>query len=301
MSKTEKSPIIIIRDVLRREVEKRTEGAVTVMYDDHDLPSYMLRIPRFNLETVDSGIGKGTHPAFIVGEREVAELFIGLVPATRIGGVACSLPGNDRTCNITFDEAREMCSKKGRGWHLLTSWEWAALVAFLVKTRFADFVKSWWEWTDGLKLVDGKFYFPKNNDFEKPEAEWEYQGAGFDDVDGRPVLTAEVTSRSGADGGYTHIDQIAELEKTESYNALPADVRLRLAQLLIDPVVTPVLSAISGDNDLYVRNYSERVPLRGGYWSSGADAGLAALYLGGARSYSHGNIGLRPAFINLKD
>jgi hypothetical protein len=297
MSEKEQSPIIMIRDTLRREVEKRTEGAVTVMYDDRDMPSYMLRIPRFKLETIDSGIGKGTHPAFIVGEREVDELFIGLVPATRIDGLAYSLPGHNRVCNITVDEARELCVKKGKGWHLVSSWEWAALLAFLVKTNSTHFEKAYWEWTDGLKLLDGKFYFPKTNDFEKPEAEWEYQGAGFDDIEGRPVLTADIARQSETDGDYTHIDEIAKLEKSESYAALPADVRLRFAQLLIDPVATPVLSAIDGDSDLYVRNYGERLPLRGGAWHNGAGAGLACLYLNDARSSVYNSLGCRPAFI----
>jgi hypothetical protein len=308
MSKTENSPVVIIRDVLRREVEKRTEGAVTVMYDDHDLPSYMLRIPRFNLETVDSGIGKGTHPAFIVGEREVEELFIGLVPATRIGGLAYSLPGEDRVCRITFDEARELCVKKGKGWHLLTNWEWSALPAFLIKTRYAHFQKAYWEWTDGLKLVDGKFYFPKTNDFEKPEAEWDFQGVAFDDIDGRPVLSAEITHHTEENpgnqhGGYTRIDEIGELKKSDSYNALPAEVRMLFARLLIDPVATPIFTetSASGDNDLCVRNYGERLPLRGGRWRTGAYAGLASLNLNYARSHSYPGIGCRPAFINLKD
>jgi hypothetical protein len=299
MSKTEKSPLIIVQDTLRREIEKRTGGAVTVMYDDHDIPSYMLRVPRFNLETVDSGLGKGTHPAFIVGEREVAELFIGLVPATLIGGCVYSLPGYDRVCAITFDKARELCVKKGKGWHLVSNWEWSALLAFLVKTNFAHFERTLWEWTDGLKLLDGRFCFPKTNEFEKPEAEWEYQGAGFDGIEGRPVLTAGITNRSDTDGCYTHINEIAELEKSESYNALPADVRLRFAQLLIDPVAIPVLSAIDGGNDLYVRNYAERLPVRGGSWGCGAGVGVAALDLLDARSNSGDGVGCRPAYINL--
>jgi hypothetical protein len=186
MSKTEQFPVVIIRDALRQEIEKRTEGAVTVMYDDHDIPSYMVRIPRFHLETVDSGLGRGVHPAFLVGEeREVEELFIGLVPATLISGLAYSLPGHYHACNITFDQARESCVKKGKGWHLVSNWEWSALLAFLVKTRFAHFEKSWFEWTDGLKLVEGNCYFPQTNTFETPEHEWEFPGAGFDDIKGR--------------------------------------------------------------------------------------------------------------------
>jgi hypothetical protein len=309
MNETENSPVVIIRDALRREIEKRTEGVVTVMYDDRDIPSYMLRIPRFNVETIDSSLGRGVHPAFIVGEREVEEIFIGLVPATRIGGLAYSLPGYGRISNITFDEAREMCVKKGKGWHLLTNWEYSALFAFLMKahrTHCAHFQKLYWDWTDGLKLVDGKFYFPKTNDFEKPEAEWDFQGVAFDDIDGRPVLSAEVTHYTEKNigsklGTYSYIDEIGKLEKSDSYNALPIEVRTLFARLFIDPVATPIFAYNSVDsNELHVRNYGERVALRGN-WGNGPFTGLAALSLGAARSDA-GECGVcRPAFINLKD
>ncbi|MFX3889340.1 hypothetical protein ACJBVY_12400, partial [Streptococcus suis] len=42
-------------------------------------------------------------------------------------------------------------------------------------------------------------------------------------------------------------------------------------------------------------NTRGRFPLRGGYWSNGSSAGLGALNLGNARSYSSSSIGFRPA------
>ena len=80
-------------------------------------------------------------------------------------------------------------------------------------------------------------------------------------------------------------------------------MRALFARLLIDPVATPIFAetSVGGDNDLYVRNYGERLPFRGGYWGYGAGAGVAALYLSVRRSYVGGGVGCRPAFINLKD
>ena len=46
----------------------------------------------------------------------------------------------------------------------------------------------------------------------------------------------------------------------------------------------------------YMRNFGERLPYRGGYWSSGAVAGLAALVLDSSRALTSANIGFRPAF-----
>jgi hypothetical protein len=47
---------------------------------------------------------------------------------------------------------------------------------------------------------------------------------------------------------------------------------------------------------IYMRNFGERLPSRGGYWNSGASAGLAALALNNSRANTNTNLGFRPAF-----
>ena len=47
---------------------------------------------------------------------------------------------------------------------------------------------------------------------------------------------------------------------------------------------------------IYMRNFGERLPYRGGNWNSGANAGLAALVLIDSRANTLTNIGFRPAF-----
>ena len=47
---------------------------------------------------------------------------------------------------------------------------------------------------------------------------------------------------------------------------------------------------------LYMRNFGERLPYRGGGWGNGANAGLAALDLGSSRVNTGASIGFRPAF-----
>ena len=47
---------------------------------------------------------------------------------------------------------------------------------------------------------------------------------------------------------------------------------------------------------VYMRNFGQRLPIRGGSWGSGVDAGLGALYLSFSRSYSNSGIGFRPAY-----
>jgi hypothetical protein len=307
MSKMEKSPIIIIRDALRQEVEKRTEGAVTIMYDDRDLPSYMLRIPRFNVETIDSSLGRGVHPAFVVDGKDVEEIFIGQVNATIIDGRACSIPGERAARSVNFDEARESCVKKGKGWHLLNNWEYAALVMYLVKNQNRYFEKDRWDWIDGLKIVDGEIFTPSDNNFELPEKDWPSMGIFFDDIDGKPQLCKEITHYSepdpqaaddDRDDGYVYLDRLSQLEcsispETKENDFSNAELE-KLAQMLIYPSATSVLAET--DDDIWVRNYGERFPRRGGDWSYGAGAGLAALNLNARRSNSNYALGFRPAF-----
>ena len=50
---------------------------------------------------------------------------------------------------------------------------------------------------------------------------------------------------------------------------------------------------------LYADTEGERLPLAGGDWSNGADAGVFALNLDHARSSSNGDLGFRSAYVEL--
>jgi hypothetical protein len=306
----EKGPTVYIQDTLRKTVEKQTDGAVTVLYDDNGIPSFMLKIPRFKVETIDSSLGRGVHPSFLVGEKEVEEIFVGQVNAKIIDGRAYSLPGEGATRNIIFDEAREACAKKGKGWHLLNNWEYAALVMYLVKNRGRYFEKDWWDWVDGLKIVNGEIFAPPKNDFELPEKDWPSMGIFFDDVKGCPILAKEITHytepdpkgvEDDRDDDHSYLNHLSELEYSISpepgQEYFSRSELETLARLLILPSATPVLAET--DDDIWVRNYGERMPVRGGYWHDGALAGLGALDLANRRSYSSYYIGFRPAFIGI--
>jgi hypothetical protein len=310
MSKNEKGPTVYVQDALRRSVEKQTDGAVTVLYDDVGAPSFMLKVPRFKMETIDSSLGRGVHPAFLVGEKEVEEIFVGQVNATIINGRSYSLPGEQATSNINFDEARESCVKKGKGWHLLNNLEYAALVMYLVKNRNRYFEKDWWDWIDGFKIIDGEIFAPQKNDFDLLEKDWPSTGIFFDDIQGRPILAKEITRytepdpkgiEDDRDGKFAHLNYLSELGYSvspEPGQELFSRLELEsLARMLILPSATPVLAET--DSDVWVRNYGDRLPIRGGYWYYGACAGLGALDLSNRRSYSYNVIGCRPAFIGI--
>lgn len=48
-----------------------------------------------------------------------------------------------------------------------------------------------------------------------------------------------------------------------------------------------------------MNNSGERLPIAGGGWGNGASAGVFYLYLGNARSGSHGTLGFRSAYVEL--
>ena len=84
------------------------------------------------------------------------------------------------------------------------------------------------------------------------------------------------------------------------YDTLIAADRQKMAQLMIAPKLTSAGTAFFGGVQkgiMNVRNYGERLPIRGGNWGDGANAGLAGLFLDNRRSLVYYGLGLRPAFI----
>ncbi len=59
----------------------------------------------------------------------------------------------------------------------------------------------------------------------------------------------------------------------------------------------PVSGSLNNEN-LFVRNYGERIPLRGGSWYDGPTAGLWELYLRDSRSFVFPDIGFRAAYVD---
>jgi len=187
----------------------------------------------------------------------------------------------------------------------------------------ADLIGNIWEWTDGFKLVDGQVYMPNDNYYSLAEASWPAQGVFFDstgttgtdttaDMNGNAVLSSSraVPSDDCGDGlganapdyDYNYLSGeggwrgMAELA---AYDSIALATRQRMLQALIAPKISSAgavpFSTVHGI--FYVRNYGERVPVRGGAWSDAAGSGLSALYLGNRRSLVGSGLGGRPAFV----
>lgn len=98
-----------------------------LIYDDKNLPSVMVKIPKMTYAELGLGSSTAVHPAFIVNGQEVDAIYISKYQNIVQNGRAYSLPGQDPKANITFDTAAKACTDKGSGWHLMTMMEFAVL------------------------------------------------------------------------------------------------------------------------------------------------------------------------------
>jgi hypothetical protein len=178
-----------------------------------------------------------------------------------------------------------------------------------------------WEWTSGMRLKDGEIQVIPDNDAaingtdtSSDSDEWK---AIFQDgslvVPGTDstLKIDNTTDCSGITSGNVGGDPVLNVtrdypmysEDTDSYYGY-SDVVFNSFGVTDGVTVPDLLKALclyndgnTGGDRLYVRNYGERLPLRGGRWSSGSDAGVFALYLSHPRSYSSAGIGFRSAFV----
>ena len=155
----------------------------------------------------------------------------------------------------------------------------------------SDMVGNVWEWLDGFKLQDGKIIASTFN--TQAEANWVAQAAYFDATlatGGAPKLSDAVVNRLGTIGD----NQNAGYSANEAFNVMTKAGTYVSNQLLKRLLVEPATVLPKGR--VYMRNFGERLPFRGGAWYDGSDAGLAALNCNYSRVYTNSLIGFRLAF-----
>lgn len=335
-----------ILDAERYALERATGGRQTIIRDSAGNANAMFVLPRFSYAdlgmTADMGTGDVT--AFDFGSGSIkSEIFIGAYLASGSGAV--SAPRQDPRASLDHTAARNACSAKGAGWHLMTAHEWAAIALWCMangyepigntnwgrshaQTRMvgdradnrapgdaagtgrtqtgsmgseathtrtlggiADLVGNVWEWQDGLLLQDGCFKISAYN--TQAEVDWAFADAFLDastPTGGSAILSNAVNNRLGAIGYNANAGNSANVEwramtKSGSYVSNQA-----MKRLLLEP------AGALPQGRIYMRNFGERLPFRGGSWYEGSNAGLAALILGNSRVRTDTNIGFRPAF-----
>ena len=335
-----------ILDAERYALERATGGRQTIIRDSAGNANAMFVLPRFSYAdlgmTADMGTGDVT--AFDFGSGSIkGEIFIGAYLASGSGAV--SAPRQDPRASLDHTAARNACSAKGAGWHLMTAHEWAAIALWCMANGYepigntnwgrshaktwmvgdradnrapgdaagtgrtqtgsmgseathtrtlggiADLVGNVWEWQDGLLLQDGRFKISAYN--TQAEVDWAFVDAFLDastPTGGSAILSNAVNNRLGAIGDNANAGNSANVEwramtKSGSYVSNQA-----MKRLLLEP------AGALPQGRIYMRNFGERLPFRGGSWYNGANAGLAALDLSNSRAGAVTNIGFRPAF-----
>jgi hypothetical protein len=112
---------------LKYIIEIQSGGKNTVMLDDVGKPSIMVRVPKQTYKSLGIGESDATHPAWIINGVEKEYIFIGKYEASVDGDRAYSMPMRTPANGFSYDRAIEFCEKKGKGWHLITNAEWAAV------------------------------------------------------------------------------------------------------------------------------------------------------------------------------
>ncbi|MCU7792555.1 hypothetical protein [Aeromonas caviae] len=335
-----------ILDSERYSLERATGGQQTIIRDDQGNANCMFVLPRFRYEDlgITADMGAGDVTAFDFGSGSIkSEIFIGAYLASGSGAV--SAPRQDPRASLDHTAARNACSAKGAGWHLMTAHEWAAIALWCMANGYepigntnwgrshaktwivgdradnrapgdgagtgrtqtgsmgaeathnrtpigiADLVGNVWEWQDGLLLQDGRFKLSAFN--AQAEADWAFTDAYLDassPTGGSPILSNAITNRLGAIGDNANAGNYATSDWRIMAKAGGYVSNQALRRLLIEP------ATILPQGRLYMRNFGERLPYRGGDWNHGALAGLAALVLNDSRASTSPVIGFRPAF-----
>jgi sulfatase modifying factor 1 len=148
-----------------------------------------------------------------------------------------------------------------------------------------------YEWVDGMKLVNGKFFFPDDNNYTQLEASWKDQGV---------IIAEDTGDKLGVDGtntlhagGGVNFGAWKGLTRTSAYAALSDAIKNRFQQAMIDPA----FDSSNPIGSFYFNTTGEMIPVRFGVWNIGAGAGVALLSLNGVRTGVGASIGFRLAYI----
>lgn len=221
--------------------------------------------------------------------------------------------------NTNYGAAHDAAHEKGIGTHMAdatrvgrtaTGSGPATWYHDLTTTGIADLVGNVWEWTAGLRLVNGEIQIIPYSDALKSSV-----NLGAASTDWKAIMpngslvapgTAGTLKYDGetAGGGIrinTEIEFTTDamgVDKytTKAFGSIAAKSGVSIPQIMYGLGLAPI-SGYSYQGLMYLRNHeAERLPSRGGSFSSTSYAGLGALRLDDPRSNVSADIGFRSAF-----
>ena len=176
----------------------------------------------------------------------------------------------------------------------------------------ADLCGNVWEWTGGLRLVDGEIQIiPYGNcmkldcDMSATSTLWKAIMPDGTLVEPGTAGTLKI-DRTSASDATLRINTSVTTQTTDSNdtNVVFKDTKavsgVSIPKLLIALGLFPDSGVTGYGNDrFWARNNGERLPLRGSAFNNASNSGPSALDLGDVRSHSYGSVGFRSAFCEL--
>lgn len=174
----------------------------------------------------------------------------------------------------------------------------------------ADLCGNVWEWTGGLRLVDGEIQIiPYGNcmkhdcDMSAESTLWKAikpDGTLVDPGTAGTLKIDQVSATSGLRINTTvQYPTSGDTYRNIAFKTLAAASGVNIPKLLIALGIFPEESATYGNDQIWARVHGERLPLRGSAFNATSGSGPSALSLNGVRSNSYGNVGFRSAFCEL--
>ena len=180
----------------------------------------------------------------------------------------------------------------------------------------SDFVGNVWEWSPGFRLNEGEINIIPDNDAMLPDADHSASSGLWQGIlqDGSLVApgtanTLKIEAPKTGDGSSTSLGAptlaTAIANKLSgsnwvncTFNAFTAASGVTVPAILKTLGIFPLVASDAGiQGYMWMRNFGERLALRGGNWNNGNYCGPFALYLYNIRTNSYWNIGFRVAFL----
>lgn len=174
----------------------------------------------------------------------------------------------------------------------------------------ADLCGNVWEWTGGLRLVDGEIQIiPYGNcmkhdcDMSAESTLWKAikpDGTLVDPGTAGTLKIDQVSATSGLRINTTvQYPTSGDTYRNIAFKTLAAASGVNIPKLLIALGIFPEESATYGNDQIWARVHGERLALRGSAFNNTSASGPSALHLLGVRSISDDHVGFRSAFCEL--